>query len=229
MNIFRRFNLQPVEARSVEGSSELPPISGQAAVYFDPANADATQYTLAPHVVERMSAGIFEPALANEDDILALQDHDPALFLGRRSSGTLKVALNERGLGYEVQTPPTQVGQDTISLIHRRDITGSSFSMWKPTGAWSFEGRGTEKRCYVRTVQSFEKIVDMGPVLQPAYPGTSANVGSRSCGITCVGRSAGPPAEIAAIESELAAFIQANWYQAEAQLRMRQIDLRRAG
>ena len=41
-----RYNLASVEARAVEGSTELPPITGMAAVYFDPQNPDGTQYYL---------------------------------------------------------------------------------------------------------------------------------------------------------------------------------------
>lgn len=233
-SLYRRYT-PDIAARSLDAagtdSGELPAITGMAAVYYDASRSEDTQYMLARSVdgvvVERLFPGIFEPALSNPDDILALQDHDPALFLGRRSSGTLHIELTPAGMAYRIQTPPTKVGLDTLALIQRRDITGSSFSMWKARGAWSLEIVGTEKR-YVRTVQSFEKLVDLGPVLQPAYPGTSAIIGARSCGITQLSRSAGPPAEIADIEAELADFVRSNWLQAEADLRLRQLQLRQA-
>lgn len=223
--ICRRLNLDLVEARAVDGSTDLPPITGMAALYFDPANPDATQYQLRPNVVERMSRGLFEGPLNASDDVLALQDHNPDLFLGRRSSGTLALSLNDRGLGYTIRTPNTRVGKDTLELIERRDITGSSFSMWKPKGHWSEESAGPVKR-YVRTVDSFERIHDVGPVLAPAYSGTSATIGARSCGITHVYRSVGPPAEMAEIEAELADFVQRNWFDSEAAFRLRQLELR---
>ena len=225
--ISRRFTPE-VEARNVDGSTELPPITGLAAVFYDPANPDLTQYQMARSVsgvvVERIPRDAFAEAMAADVDTMALQDHDPALFLGRRSSGTLEMSLTDRGLAYRIQTPPTKIGQDTIALIQRRDITGSSFSMFRARGDWSVEADATEKR-YVRTVTGFEKIVDLGPVLQPAYPGTSAGLGSRSCGITQLSRSAGPPAEIAEIEAELNQFLRRNWYQAEAELRIRQLQI----
>lgn len=227
LGVFRRFTPE-IEARNVEGSAELPPISGMAAVYYDPANADQTQYSLAPQVVERLPPGLFDATIAGDSEILALANHDPGEFLGRRSSGTLKVSLTSRGLHYEVQTPPTRAGRDAVSLIQRRDMNGSSFSMWRPKGTWSHEMQGTERR-YVRTVDSIESIVDLGPVLQPAYSGTSATIGSRSCGVTMLSRSAGPPAEIAEIQAELADFIQRNWNQSESDLRLRQLQLRQVG
>jgi len=223
-----RYNLASVEARAVEGSNELPPITGMAAVYFDPANPDGTQYYLRsaaanqPEVVERIKPGIFDGMIGDMHDIEARQDHDPALFLGRTSSKTLTVTLNERGLAYEIKTPNTQVGRDTLHLIERRDISGSSFQMFRPTATWSYELAGTEKR-YVRNVNSLQQIVDLGPVLHPAYRGTSAQLGKRSCGMTCLARSSGPPAELVAIESELSAFINQNWHASEAALRLQQI------
>jgi HK97 family phage prohead protease len=198
-----------------------------AAVYYDPGRPDETQYALRSNIFERIERGVFDGLLGEDADILALQDHDPALFLGRRSSGTLTVTLTPAGMAYEIKTPRTRVGEDTLALIERRDISGSSFQMYKPKAVWSHEMAGTEKR-YVRTVNQIESIVDLGPVLQPAYLGTSANVGKRCCGFTRLSRSAGPPEELTQIEAELAEFVNANWHQSEAQLRLQQMDILRA-
>lgn len=225
--ISHRFNPSSVEARSIEGSTDLPPISGLAAVYYDPSKHDLTEYRLKPNVVERIPAGLFDAAISEDAEILGLQDHDEGRFLGRRSSGTLAVRLTERGLEYTIRTPDTAQGRDTLALIERRDISGSSFSMLRPKGQWSVEKRGAEK-IYVRTVTQIEAVHDLGPVLYPAYSGTSAQIGSRSCGITCLSRSAGPPAEVAEIETELTEFVQKNWLAAEAQLRLQQLELVRA-
>lgn len=223
----KRFTLSPVEARSIEGSTDLPPITGMAAVYYDAARPDETQYALRSNIVERIQPGVFDELLGEDADILALQDHDPNLFLGRRSSGTLKVTLTPAGMAYEIRTPRTRVGEDTLALIERRDISGSSFQMYRPRAVWSHEMAENEKR-YVRTVNQIEAIVDLGPVLQPAYLGTTANVGRRCCGITSLSRSAGPPAELDQIEAELTAFVNQNWHASEAQLRLRQMDILRA-
>lgn len=224
-SIFRRYTAG-IEARSIEGAADgaLPPITGMAALYYDAANQGGTEYPLGgPHIVERLSAGIFDPILGSEDDILALQDHDPALFLGRRSSGTLQVSLTDKGLAYRIDTPATQVGHDTLSLIQRRDIQGASVAMYKPKGSWSVEMAGLERR-YVRTVTSLERVVDLGPVLQPAYPGTSAQIGFRSCGVTLSRRSSGLPEEMSEIQAELQDFIHQNWNKSEAAYRLRQLE-----
>lgn len=232
-NIFRRYTAG-IEARSIDGAADgtLPPITGMAALYFDPENQAGTEYPLGgPNIVERLSAGIFDPIIGSEDDILALQDHDPALFLGRRSSGTLQVSLTDKGLAYRIDTPCTQVGQDTLSLIQRRDIQGASVAMYKPKGSWSFEMQGLERR-YIRTVTSLEKVVDLGPVLQPAYPGTSAEIGFRSRGVTLSKLSAGvfsASEEMTEVQSELQGFIQENWNRSEAAYRLRQLEFLSVG
>ncbi|HRA89291.1 MAG TPA: HK97 family phage prohead protease [Planctomycetaceae bacterium] len=225
-SLCHRFNPSDVEARSVEGSQDLPPISGLAAVYFNSTDPDRTEYRIRKDVVERIQPGVFDPYISGDVEILALRDHDEGLFLGRRSSGTLSVSLTDRGMEYKIQTPDTVQGRDTLALIQRRDISGSSFSMLRPKPQWSYEMRATGKT-YVRTVGAIEGIHDLGPVLYPAYSGTSASIGARSCGITSLSRSAGPPAEVAEIETELTEFINVNWHQSEAELRLRQLAFRR--
>jgi HK97 family phage prohead protease len=226
-SLSRRFNPSDVDARTVEGSTDLPPICGLAAVYFDPANPDGTEYRVRSDVVERLQPGLFDAHINGNEEILGLRDHDENLFLGRRSSGTLETRLTNRGLEYTIHTPNTVHGRDTLALVQRRDISGSSFSMLRGKPVWSLETRSGEK-LYVRTIGVIEGIHDLGPVLYPAYSGTSVQIGSRSCGITCLSRSAGPPAEIAEIETELTVFVRQNWLHAEAQLRLQQLALANA-
>jgi HK97 family phage prohead protease len=222
-----RYNPSDVAARSVEGSAELPPITGLAAVYFDPANMDGTEYRIRHDLVERIPAGLLDEHVGEDREILGLRDHDENLFLGRRSSKTLRTQITSRGLEYEIQTPNTQEGRDTLELIHRRDISGSSFSMLRAKARLSYEKRSSGS-VYIRTITRMDAIHDLGPVLYPAYTGTSANIGARSCGLTNLKRSAGPPAEIAELEAELRDFINSNWLQSEAELRLRQLEIARA-
>lgn len=223
-----RYNPSDVAARSVEGSADLPPITGLAAVYFDPANLEGTEYRVRHNLVERIPAGLLDQHVGEDREILGLRDHDENLFLGRRSSKTLKTQITSRGLEYEIRTPNTQEGRDTLELIHRGDISGSSFSMLRAKAMMSVEKRSGEV-VYVRTITRMDAVHDLGPVLYPAYSGTSANIGARSCGVTNLKRSAGPPAEIAEIEAEVQEFIRSNWLQSEAELRLRQFEIAQAG
>lgn len=223
-----RYNPSDVSVRSsVEGAGELPPITGLAAAYFDPTNMEGTEYRVRHNLVERIPAGLLDEHVSADQEILGLRDHDENLFLGRRTSKTLQTQLTKRGLEYEIRTPDTTEGRDTLTLIQRGDISGSSFSMLRAKAMLHVEKRSGEV-VYVRTIQSIQGIHDLGPVLYPAYTGTSAQIGARSCGLTNLKRSAGPPAEIAELEAELRDFINSNWLQSEAELRLRQLEIARA-
>lgn len=228
MTALARFN--PLEVRcgcgqQAKDSGKLPEITGTAAVFHDPTDP-LTEYQLRSQIVERIPPGVFDEVLAGDDDVLGLRDHDESLFLGRRSSGTLRLSLSARGLDYVIDTPNTREGLDTLELIQRGDIRGSSFSMRKAKGSWSVERRNG-LALYVRTITGFEGIHDLGPVIVPAYPGTSAELSTvrRSCAMTSRHASQ-PPAEMADIETEVAEFIRRNWYEAEAALQLRQLAFR---
>lgn len=226
--MFARFNPFEVRCACQGDGGQLPKIMGRAAVFFDPADP-LTEYQLRSQIVERIPPGVFDQVLSGEDDILGLRDHDESLFLGRRSSGTLRVSLSERGLDYEIDTPNTREGLDTLELLNRRDIKGSSFSMRKARGTWSVEKRNGSA-LYVRTITGFDGVHDLGPVLVPAYPGTTAETmtARRSCAMVNRRHAGQPPAEMAEIEGDLQQFIRLNWMQSEAELQLRQLAFRAA-
>ncbi|HEY9056195.1 MAG TPA: HK97 family phage prohead protease [Aurantimonas sp.] len=109
-----------LELRALGGKS--PRLEGYAAV-FDTASEDLGGF------VEFVRPGAFRRSLqSNRLDPLALVHHLPHLVLGRRSSGTLKLSEDSRGLHFEVDLPDTTTARDLAVSVERGDIRGASFA-----------------------------------------------------------------------------------------------------
>lgn len=109
-------------------------------------------------------------------DVVALFNHDSNIVLGRTSSGTLELSTDDKGLRYVV-TPPVS-RQDIVELVQRRDVRGSSFAFTVDKNGESF--RTAEDGKAIRQIREVSGLYDVGPVLQPAYPSSSAAVAMRS-------------------------------------------------
>lgn len=128
---------------------------------------------------EEILPGAFDKILSRQrgkQDVVALFNHDSNIVLGRTSSGTLELSSDEKGLRYVV-TPPVSRA-DVLELIQRRDVRGSSFAFTVDPKNESF--RTAEDGKAVRQIREVSGLFDVGPVLQPAYPQTSAGVAVRS-------------------------------------------------
>jgi HK97 family phage prohead protease len=124
--------------------------------------------------------GAFDKILNRQrgkQDVVALLNHNADLILGRSSSGTLELSSDDKGLRYVVTPPDTQVGRDTLELVRRRDLRGSSFAFSiSPAGErWSSDDQGA-----VREIREVSSLVDVSVVLTPAYPASSVSVAQRS-------------------------------------------------
>jgi len=128
---------------------------------------------------EEILPGAFDKILNRQrgkGDVVALFNHDSNIVLGRSSSGTLELSSDEKGLKYVV-TPPVSRA-DVLELIQRRDVRGSSFAFTVEPKNESF--RTGEDGKAIRQIREVSGLYDVGPVLNPAYPATSASVAMRS-------------------------------------------------
>ena len=153
-------------------------LTGYAAVYnrFSlPLREGGSQFR------EIILPGAFDKVLNRQrgkSDVVALLNHNPDLILGRSASGTLELSSDEKGLRYTVIPPDTQVGRDTMELVRRRDLKGSSFAFSLEPGKgdkWTSDEQGA-----VREVREVSSLVDVSVVLTPAYPASSVTVAQRS-------------------------------------------------
>jgi HK97 family phage prohead protease len=126
---------------------------------------------------EEILPGAFDKILRKRsNDVVALFNHDSNIVLGRSSSGTLELSSDDKGLRYVV-TPPVSRA-DVLELIQRRDVRGSSFAFTVDKSGEGFRPGDDGKA--VRQIREVSGLYDVGPVLVPAYPSTSASVAMRS-------------------------------------------------
>lgn len=141
-------------------------VTGYAAL-FD------VEYDLGPFTEVIRSSAFSE---ANMTDIVALFNHDDNIVLGRTSSGTLEVEVDDIGLKYTVTLPDSPQGQSVYESIRRGDVTQSSWAFVLPPGdegqKWNDEMRGDKKIKY-RQITKVARVFDVSPVTYPANPDTS--------------------------------------------------------
>lgn len=149
---------------SIEGDT----LHGHAAVF--------NQRAAVPGGYEQLARGAFDQVLKNPDsDVVALVEHDPGRLLGRQSSGTLRLKVDDEGLAFEVDLPDTQDGAYVRSLAGRGDLVGASFGFIPGNdGTWTRADDGSQ----VHTINTVTRLRDVSAVSMPAYAG--AGVALRS-------------------------------------------------
>jgi HK97 family phage prohead protease len=148
-----------VELRAAAGRR----LEGYAAVFNSPAIIGSFIETIRPGA---FAAGI------RAKDIIALVDHDPARLLARTRSGTLRLAEDARGLRFDLDVPPTQLGNDVLTMVERGDIGGMSFGFRATDEAWP-----TREQRELRAVE----LVEISVVhAHPAYSETTIAARARS-------------------------------------------------
>lgn len=77
----------------------------------------------------------------DQRDIVGLADHNSSELLGRTSSGTLRLNEDARGLAFEIDLPPTPLGDEILALAARKDLGGVSFAFIPIAEEWSGDKR----------------------------------------------------------------------------------------
>lgn len=165
----RQTSAAGVKVETREGGKRV--ITGYAAVYYDPSNP-GTEYCPFDGFCERIKPGAFDRALREKQDVIAVVNHDDDQLLGRTTSGTCRLSVDAKGLRYEIDPPNTSAGNDAIELITRGDISGSSFAFVSTSETWEMDQKTKEDIRWINEVD----LVDVCPVVNPAYAATSTNV-----------------------------------------------------
>lgn len=160
------------ELRMDEPSDDgLPTIRGYAAV-FNEMSLDLGGFR------EIIAPGAFGKSLERGDDVHAFYDHDSGRILGRRSSGTLTLEEDSRGLRMALRPPATETGREVVHLIERGDLDQMSFGFrvamdeatGEPARQWAYEDGEM-----VRTLTQVD-LFEVSLVARGAYPQTEASV-----------------------------------------------------
>ncbi len=141
-------------------------IGGTASVVFN--GEPGTEYNIYGKVFERIAPGAFDAILRKEPDVVATFNHNTDLILGR-TPNTLKIYSDKTGLHYEIDPPDTEIGRTLKTLVARGDVRGSSFAAVIGFAEWSKEG---DKE--IRTIKRFSHLLDVSPVVHPAYGSTKS-------------------------------------------------------
>ena len=142
-------------------------IRGYAAVFESPSQ-DLGGFV---EIVER---GAFDDVMRSNPDVFGKYNHERVI--GRTSSGTMRLFVDDRGLRYEIDPPRSAA--DLVELISRGDIRGSSFAFRsRPADeAWQRDANGR----MIRRIKKFSFLGDAGPVDTPAYLATETYVSKRA-------------------------------------------------
>lgn len=168
----RRFlTAQPVALRAA-ADGKASKFTGYAALY----NSRSSNLGSADHpFIEIIAPGAFDDVL--KDDVRALFNHDSNLVLGRskKGDGTARLFTDERGLGFEIDVPDTQLGRDLKVSVERGDIDQNSFAfrIAKDGDKWV-----EENGVITRTIKRVAELFDVSIVTYPAYPDTAVAVRS---------------------------------------------------
>ena len=124
--------------------------------------------------IETIAPGAFDAVMRSNPDVFGRYNHER--LLGRTSSGTMKLELDERGLKYTIY--PKHSDADVVESISRGDIRGSSFAFRSDpsTEQWTRDKAGR----MIREIRNITHLADAGPVDNPAYPETEAYVSKRA-------------------------------------------------
>lgn len=107
-------------------------------------------------------------------DVFALLNHNEGrgiLARSDRGEGSLKLEVDSKGLKYSFDAPKTNLAEELVEGIRRKDIKASSF-------AFSVDPKGEtverlEDGTILRTVTKFNLIYDVSPAYRAAYDDTT--------------------------------------------------------
>ena len=123
---------------------------------------------------ETIATGAFD-GVVEVSDVKCTLNHDTGrglLARARNGKGSLTLTVDERGLKYAFDAPNTSLGDELLEGIRRGDISGSSFAFTVAKDTWEKLRDGT----YARTIEKIERLYDVSPVYDPAYPETTVDV-----------------------------------------------------
>ena len=121
---------------------------------------------------ERINRGAFTKSLL-ENDQVCLWGHDTRYVLGRKSSGTLILREDDKGLYFEVSLPNTTWARDLKESVDRGDIKQMSFGFKVVRDNW-LDDKETLKE-YSMPIREVEEITlhEISLVTFPAYTETN--------------------------------------------------------
>lgn len=153
------------EVRAMDTEDGSLRIAGYAATFNQEADGLNFREVIAP--------GAFTRALASEDPVFLLINHDmEGVPLASTQSGTLQLRQDKTGLYIEAELDPANPrAQELTSALRRGDMNKMSF-------AFTVASDGQKKEDGLRTLTEIERLYEVSVVTLPAY--SSTTVGMRN-------------------------------------------------
>jgi hypothetical protein len=107
-----------------------------------------------------------------DTNLVCRYNHKDDMLLGTSLAGTLKVTVDEKGLPYDVVPPSCRA--DVLEYVDRGDVRYSSFAFRVPEPGTDDSWGESEYGLPMRSLHNVE-LVDVAPVLDPAYKDTVAS------------------------------------------------------
>lgn len=123
--------------------------------------------------VEEIDPGAFTKTLQDAGQVFARFNHEDNYLLGTTLAATLRLEVDGTGLRYEVDLPDTTAGRDVAVLAKRGDLSKSSFAFRTIRDDWGY----TDDDFLLRKLKEVA-LVDVAPVVNPAYMDTSTGLRS---------------------------------------------------
>lgn len=108
-------------------------------------------------------------------DVRFFMNHDSSKLLGRTSSGTLQLDVDDVGLHFRCVLPDTSIGRDAMELVKRGDLNQCSFGFTVVKDKW-MKGQNIMKR----SINKIGSLLEISLVSIPAYADTDVRVATRS-------------------------------------------------
>lgn len=152
----RSLPLADFEVRSDDGGKVI--VEGYAAKFDD-------ETVIGGKFAERIDRGAFDKA--NMTDTVALFNHDWNMPLARVNRG-LELEVDEVGLKYRFELGNQSYAKDLAENIRMGIVSTSSFGFTIAEDDWEKRNDGV----HLRTIKSVDKLYDVSPTTQGAYPTT---------------------------------------------------------
>lgn len=154
-----------IEARQTEG--EQPKIlEGYAAVFNQKADVGGM-------FDEMILPGAFTQTLVENNDVLALVNHNFDNVLGRTSNGLLKLYEDDAGLKFELTLPNTDKANQTYEDVQCGNLKDCSFLFITVDDDWDYSSN--KPLCILKEV----KLIEISIVSIPVYDGTEVTARSK--------------------------------------------------
>lgn len=151
----------------VRAAADKSMISGTAAVYN-------VVTDLGGGYREKINPSAFTRALAEDQDVRCLFNHNADHVLGRKKTGTLRMVSDNTGLHYECDVNEADPqAMSTRAKILRGDVDQCSFAFICKSDRVTYNDDGTMDRELMDV-----DLMDVSPVTYPAYESTSCEARS---------------------------------------------------